>query len=87
MPKELTKNCFIEDMNLLRNEATNKQGIVIGNVSKTGIHESCVFNQIKTFNVWQNLSFDIMHDLLEGVFHYDLGLILKNFIAKWSVYT
>jgi hypothetical protein len=82
MPKEQTKNCFIEDMNLLRNEATNKQDIVIGNVSKTGIHESCVFNQIKTFNVWQNLSFDIMHDLLEGVFHYDLGLILKHFITN-----
>jgi hypothetical protein len=80
--KEELVKCFKEDPILFRNEANYTDDVQKKNVSLTGVHEECVFHDIKTFKVWENFSFDIMHDLLEGVFHYDLGHILHYFITK-----
>jgi hypothetical protein len=35
-----------------------------------------------SFKVYENHSVDIIYDLLEGVFNYDLSLILKYLISK-----
>lgn len=55
--------------------------------SKTGIKESCVFNNVKGFHITQNLTVDIMHDLLEGVCMYVLKAILFEFIFKNEYFT
>ncbi|XP_031349636.1 uncharacterized protein LOC116175587 [Photinus pyralis] len=51
-------------------------------VKQSGIKENSIFNTLPSFHVTQNFSFDIMHDLLEGVCHYDLCKSLLYFIEK-----
>ncbi|XP_016663981.2 uncharacterized protein LOC107885069, partial [Acyrthosiphon pisum] len=52
----------------------------VENVSLTGIKELCIWNSIESFHVVNNLSVDLMHDLLEGVCNYDMSGILRSFI-------
>lgn len=37
----------------------------------TDIKEPCIWNELSSIHVSENLSCDIMHDLFEGVCHYD----------------
>lgn len=46
----------------------------------TGIKELCVFNELDSFHVTKNYSFDIMNDILEGVCKYDICMMLKTMI-------
>lgn len=50
------------------------------NQSETGIKEPCVFNQLKSFHVTENLSIDLMHDWLLGIFRHDIPLIINSLI-------
>lgn len=50
------------------------------NQSLTGIVNKCVFNRIPSFHVVDNISVDAMHDILEGVCHYDMSFSLLYFI-------
>lgn len=40
--------------------------------STFGIQEECIFNKIPNFHVLENISIDLMHDLLEGICRYDI---------------
>jgi len=61
----------------LRNSFNYDNDVIINNASETGIKEKCVWNDLNSFWATENYSVDIMHDMLEGVCKYDLGLILK----------
>lgn len=52
------------------------------NAQETGIVEKWIFNEISDFHVTNNLSVDVMHDVLEGIRQYDLGLILHAHILE-----
>jgi len=43
---------------------------------KTGIKRNCVLNDLTYFHVTENLVVDAMHDILEGIAPFELGLIL-----------
>jgi len=45
-----------------------------------GIKSSCLLNSLQYFHVVQNVSVDVMHDLLEGIVPFELKLILASFI-------
>lgn len=51
-------------------------------IKKSGVKEDSIFNSLPNFHVTENFSFDIMHDLLEGVCHYDISKSLLYFIEK-----
>jgi len=57
-----------QDNNKLRNKENYSQDLSIDNLSLTGIHETCVFNEIDGFRATHNYSVDIMHDTRRGVF-------------------
>lgn len=57
------------------------QTVYINPFKKTGIHEGCIFNSLKSFHVTLNVAVDIMH-LFEGVLKNDLSLIILYFINK-----
>jgi len=42
------------------------------------LKEPCIFNKISFFHITSNLAVDIMHNILEGVCHYDILLILNH---------
>jgi len=48
---------------------------MVDDVSLNGIKELCVWNKINSFNITTNFSVDIMHDMLEGVCKFDLGMM------------
>lgn len=45
----------------------------------TGIKEPCIFNEINSYHVTSNYTVDVMHDVLEGICHYDFLLILNHY--------
>ncbi|XP_055855364.1 uncharacterized protein LOC129918693 [Episyrphus balteatus] len=85
--KENMKSLLIEDGTHLRNESNYDEDINIGNAKITGIKENSIWNSLNNFHVVDNLSADCMHDLLEGVCHYDLSIILKSFILKYKYFS
>ena len=50
--------------------------------SESGVKEECIFNAIKDFNVIQNSSVDIMHDIYEGVCNYVMAEHLLKFVVE-----
>ncbi|XP_072759388.1 uncharacterized protein [Anoplolepis gracilipes] len=62
------------DTNKLRTIQNYAEDVLLQNLNMTGIKEKCVWEAIPSFSFIQGISFDIMHDLLEGVCGYDLAL-------------
>jgi len=52
-----------EKPELLRNMENYKLDVEKNDVSTSGIHEECVFNEIKDFHILENSALDIMHDI------------------------
>lgn len=46
------------------------------------VKEYCVWNDLRSFHIYENQCVDLMHDLYEGVFRYDMGSILKFLISE-----
>lgn len=85
--KKSMQNTFDEIQCNVR-DAFNYETDVLKNDSKTtGILERCVFHVLKFYHVTKNLSVDVMHDLLEGVAQYDLGLFLYMFIYVYKLFS
>ncbi|CAG9782312.1 unnamed protein product [Diatraea saccharalis] len=47
-----------------------------------GIKETCVWNNISGFHVYDNVYCDVMHDLCEGVLRYGMALIINDLIRS-----
>ena len=68
------RNCVLRNAKNYETLAAEK------NVSVSAIKETCIFNQVDSFHVTDNLIVDPQHDLLEGILRYDIALILNNLI-------
>lgn len=66
----------------IRNVENYESDVLVRNVSLTGIYEYSNFNNIPSYHVTDNYCVDIMHDLYEGICHYDLSEALLYFINK-----
>lgn len=82
MRKQVKENSL-----LLRNRENYEADIFINNVSLTGIKDRCVWNELQNYHVITNLVADLMHDILEGVCHYDLCAILEELISVKGYFT
>lgn len=76
----------VEDTCTLRTEENYFLDCCIIDVPRTGLKENSVWNQLLNFHVTENLSVDIMHDLLEGVCHYDLTNIVYKLIYHYKFF-
>lgn len=74
------------DINL-KNHINYANDLEINELILTGVKEPCVWNEISSFHVTQNYCVDIMHDMLEGVCNYDIGLMLKIMIFDLKYFT
>lgn len=70
-----------EDIKSLRNVLNYYEDLEIGDVSLTGISEDSPFNRIRYFHA-TDCSADIMHDVNEGILHYNISEIILYFIKK-----
>lgn len=75
-------NIYHERFCALRASESYNRDIQFNNIGETGIHKACIFNVPKSFDMIDNLACDVMHDLLEGVFQYKMGLLIHKFIQK-----
>lgn len=46
-----------------------------------GIKETCIWHEIPNFNIYENVTCDVMHDLFEGVHRYDMAQIISKLIS------
>lgn len=86
LSKEICKQHTTQLDSSLRNKINYADDLNINNVSLTGIKELCVFNQITSFHVTENLSVDIMHDMLEGVCKTELANLLYVMINQFKYF-
>lgn len=49
---------------------------------KINLKEVCVWNDLPSYHAYNNWSFDVMHDLMEGIHRYSTALIIDNFIKN-----
>lgn len=82
VPRAVSKMLCVEDKTLLRTKENYMTDVELNNVSVTGIKEVCVWHDLKSFHLTENLSVDIMHDILEGVCNYTLLVVLNNLIFE-----
>lgn len=86
-PKKLTYRMKKEEKLYLRNVENYKYDIENHNLSDSGIFENSIFNNLKSFNVVHNYAVDMMHDLFEGVCHYDICHILKFYTQTKKIFS
>jgi len=70
------------DKSLLRNRDNYESDVELNDVSATGVKERCLWNVLQSFHCTENLAWDIMHDLDEGVWDWDLCCILDVLIFE-----
>lgn len=46
------------------------------------VKEKCIWNLLESFHIYENYAADIMHDLYEGVYRYDIALIIKSLVDE-----
>lgn len=70
----------VEDESSLRSKDNYAADLLLDDFKSTGIKEECVLNDIKHFHISRNFYADVMHDLYEGIHHYNFNIILENLI-------
>ncbi|XP_055626455.1 uncharacterized protein LOC129768690 [Toxorhynchites rutilus septentrionalis] len=80
--KPVTQTMQVEIPQLARNLQNYEADVSMSTADSTGIKESTIFNEIDTFHVASNYSVDVMHDIFEGVCHYDMCHIINYFIIN-----
>lgn len=50
--------------------------------SAFGVKTECIWNELPNFHIYENICCDIMHDLFEGVFRYDMALIIRHLVES-----
>ena len=77
----------LENKEKLRTKSNYELDVQVADASKTGIKEPCVFNNVKGFHITENISVDLMHDVLEGVCMYIMRSIIYTFIFTKEYFT
>ncbi|XP_018370861.1 PREDICTED: uncharacterized protein LOC108766201 [Trachymyrmex cornetzi] len=65
---------------LLRNRQNYAADIAINDVSNTSIKSYYIWNDLLAFHCTENVAYDLMHDLDEGSWNYDMCLLILKLI-------
>jgi len=76
-----------ENSSLLRNSLNYADDIAINDFKQTGIYKDSVLNNINSFHVTTNYSIDIMHDIFEGICHYNLCHIINYYTEVVKIFS
>lgn len=78
--RESLKNCVEENVDILRNVTNYEEDLQIGDSSKTGVAESCVWHNVRGFHACVNQCADFVHDGLEGTCSYTMTAIVSKLV-------
>ena len=66
----------------LRTPAQYQADVDRNDLTSTGIRNACIWNRCKGYHCIENFCFDLMHDLDEGAWDYDMSLLISALILK-----
>lgn len=61
--------------------------VIEEDVSNSEIKEACVWNNVRGFNVLDQVGMDVMHDVLEGVGKYDLAFLIRYYVEDLKLFS
>ena len=73
---------FDEDYLEKRNGVNYQQQVALHDGPSTGIRQDSCLNTLEYFHVTENVSVDIMHDVLEGIAPLEVKLLLRHYIYE-----
>jgi len=82
-----TYRLYEEDTSCLRTIENYLEDVEKMNFSETGIYKESVMNSIYSFHVTKNFCVDVMHDIFEGVCHYDMCHIIKYYVNTIKIFS
>lgn len=85
--KSITQSMTTEDSTLMRTNENYDNDVLQSDFRQTGIYQKSILNNITNFHVTKNYSVDIMHDLFEGVCHYNICHIINYYIETIQLFT
>lgn len=78
--KDQIKIDVSENEQLLRTRIQYEDDLSNNTFQDTGVKTVCIFNELRSFHVTNNICFDIMHDVLEGICVYDICNIILGLV-------
>jgi len=85
--KSLTHKLCEENDSLLRNNVNYSEDVNKNNFKETSIYSESILNNITSFHVVKNFSLDIMHDLFEGICHYNMCHIIHYYTELVKIFS
>ncbi|XP_049333157.1 uncharacterized protein LOC111195806 isoform X1 [Astyanax mexicanus] len=80
--KEILHVQTVEDESLLRNNLNYQADLCLNNPTETGLKRESALNRLEFYKVVDNVTPDIMHDILEGIGGYEVKLVLNSLIEQ-----
>jgi len=81
IPKTESTTCYEDLVPLSRSEHSYRNDLQNLDCTLTGIKTDCVFNNLIHFYTTKKFSVDILHDVVEGIFKYDMCHIVLYFVT------
>lgn len=69
-----------ETDSLLRTHKSYEADVKTNNAKQTGVKEECIFNKVDKFDITENISVDLMHDVPEGTINYTVSKVVDCLI-------
>lgn len=76
----------VESVSTLRNKNTYTKDLSSNDPTGTGVNGGSIFNTLPTYHVTENMAVDIMHDIFEGVCHYDICNMLLYYVDRTKLF-
>lgn len=80
--REVLRGQTVEDLSVMRNRVNYHSDLLQNNPTETGIKRECSLNKLQFYHVTDNVTPDVMHDILEGVGGYETKLVLNSLIEQ-----
>lgn len=80
--KKVMQKQTISNPLMRRNVINYNADLTINNSTETGIKSECIFNELRSFHVVENIHVDIMHDLDEGVWKETMTCVINILIER-----
>lgn len=85
--KQICQHLSQENAATMRNIEKYNNDLKKNDFKQTGVRKKSVLNDIKSFHVVNNFAVDVMHDIFEGICHYDIAHILLYYIYECKLFT
>lgn len=72
----------VEDPLLLRDKVNYQSDCLLNNSTEYGVKRECSLNKLQFYHVTDNITTDVMHDILEGIGGLEIKLVLNSSIEQ-----